>query len=52
LPDVMIYLKDAFAKQTDADELLTFAFENVSLANKTIAAHRATVMRELDDDEK
>ena len=52
LPDVMIYLKDAFANQTDADELLTFAFENVSLANKTIAAHRAAVMREMRTNRK
>ena len=52
LPHVMIYLKDAFANQTDADELLTFAFENVSLANKTIAAHRAAVMREMHTNRK
>ena len=38
LPDVMLCLKHAFANQTDADELLKFTFERVSLSNKTIAA--------------
>lgn len=47
LPDVMLCLKAAFANQADADKLLTFAFERVSLAHKTIANHRKSVEQEM-----
>jgi len=50
LPDVMLCLKHAFANQTDADELLKFTFERVSLSNKTIAAHREIVAAEMEDE--
>ena len=50
LPDVMLCLKHAFANQTDADELLKFTFERVSLSNKTIAAHREIVAAEMEEE--
>lgn len=51
LPDVMLCLKHAYANQTDADALLTFAFERVSLANKTIANYRRIVEQKMYDED-
>ena len=47
----MLCLKHAYANQTDADALLTFAFERVSLANKTIANYRRIVEQKMYDED-
>jgi hypothetical protein len=52
LPDVMLCLKHAFSNQTDADELLKFTFERVSLSGKTIAAYREIVATEMEEEAK
>lgn len=52
LPDVMLCLKAAYANQVDADKLLSFAFERVSLAHKTIAMHRKNVEQEMLDSDR
>jgi hypothetical protein len=46
LPDVMLCLKDAYSTQSDADEMLAYAFGQISLSNRTIK----TLRRDVEED--
>jgi len=50
MPDVMVALKDVYRRQTDADELLNFAFKNIRLSRKTILNHRVSVRRAMNEE--
>lgn len=47
LPDVMICLKEAYNGQFDADGLLSYAFNNISMSNVTIQMIRQDIAREM-----
>ena len=47
LPDVMLCLKEAYSGQFDADGLLSYAFNNISMSNVTIKMLRQDIAREM-----